>query len=199
MDEQSQQAAFSRENCLFCQIIESKIPSRKVYEDESVFAVLDINPANAGHVLVMPKGHFIFMPQVPPDILGKVFSAGKNLSQASLRAVKSDGTTIFVANGGIAGQRAPHFMIHVIPRLAGDGLALTPLENDIAPEVQSQVKLQLQEILASRHGLPAPQGQEEKAMPKKPAGKKAKKAAGVKAEPKKSDLDSITGLLLKNG
>ena len=47
------------EDCLFCKIIEGKLPSEKVYEDAAVFAFLDVFPASEGHTLVAPKKHFI--------------------------------------------------------------------------------------------------------------------------------------------
>jgi len=46
------------EDCLFCKIIEGKLPSEKVYEDAAVFAFLDVFPASEGHTLVAPKKHF---------------------------------------------------------------------------------------------------------------------------------------------
>src|ERR1700750_3127620 len=46
------------EDCLFCKIVAGKIPSKKVYEDEDVFAFEDINPKAPTHVLVIPKRHF---------------------------------------------------------------------------------------------------------------------------------------------
>lgn len=45
------------ENCLFCRVIAGKIPSKKVYEDEIVFAFEDINPQAPTHVLIVPKKH----------------------------------------------------------------------------------------------------------------------------------------------
>ena len=150
------QAALQKENCLFCQIADGRVVSRRVFEDEFVIGVLDINPANAGHVLLMPKEHYLFMPQVPASVLSSLFSAAKRLAQATLRAVRSEGTTILVANGGVAGQRAPHFMVHLIPRLSGDGLALSVGEGEIAKEVQAQVKAQLQAVLAPMIGAKEP-------------------------------------------
>ena len=54
-----------RQQCIFCQIISSKIPSKKIYEDSTCLAVLDINPAAKGHLLLLPKEHYAIMPQVP--------------------------------------------------------------------------------------------------------------------------------------
>ncbi len=45
------------EDCLFCKIIKGEIPSSKIYENEQVYAFLDINPVNSGHALVIPKKH----------------------------------------------------------------------------------------------------------------------------------------------
>src|SRR3989338_7298488 len=113
-----------RKNCVFCHIASGKVPARKVYEDDSCLAVLDINPASPGHMLLMPKEHFTVMFQVPEQLIGHVFIVAKGLSQASLQALQGKGTTIFAANGAAAGQRAPHFMLHIIPRSAGDSAGL---------------------------------------------------------------------------
>jgi len=113
---------FQKQQCIFCQIIEGKIPSKKVYDDDKCFAVMDINPAAVGHVLLLPKEHYAIMPQVPDEIIGHLFMIAKHISQAMLRQLKVEGTNVFVANGMIAGQKAQHFMIHIIPRQEGDDL-----------------------------------------------------------------------------
>ena len=117
-------AEFQKRNCVFCQIAAGKIPARAVYSDEHCIAVLDINPATKGHLLLMPKEHFSVMPQVPEYLLEHILMVSKGLSQSALKAFQCRGSTIFVANGVAAGQRAPHFMVHVIPRYDGDGLPL---------------------------------------------------------------------------
>lgn len=111
-----------KKQCIFCQIIDGKIPSKKVYEDDDVVAVLDINPAIKGHVLLLTKEHYAIMPQIPDEAIGKIFSKAKKISQLLLKALRVDGTSIFIANGLVAGQRAQHFMMHVIPRKEGDKL-----------------------------------------------------------------------------
>ncbi|MBI4439217.1 HIT domain-containing protein [Candidatus Woesearchaeota archaeon] len=187
MDEGAQQAMMQKENCIFCQIAEGRIPSKKVYENEAVIGVLDINPANAGHVLLLPKEHYIFMPQVPPTTMEKLAEAAKHISHATLKALKTEGSTLFIANGGIAGQKAPHFMMHIIPRLTGDGLQLQIPESSIAEEVQRQVKKQLQEALAPYGAKLIHAEKTEAAESSKPAQQPEQKA--------KADLDAITSLL----
>ncbi len=116
----------SEQQCIFCKIIKGEIPSKKIYEDNIVSVILDINPANLGHALVLPKEHYAIMPQVPGKELGHMFKISKHISNCMLKALDVKGTTIFVANGALAGQKAPHFMIHIIPRKEDDGLFVIP-------------------------------------------------------------------------
>ncbi len=60
------------------------------------------------------------MPQMPKELIGRIFAAAKKMSRAMLKALHVKGTSIFVANGAVAGQKAPHFMVHVMPRKQGD-------------------------------------------------------------------------------
>lgn len=131
---------FQKQQCIFCQIIAGKIPSKKVYGDEKCLAVMDINPASIGHVLLMPKEHYTIMPQIPEEVIGHMFMVSKHLSQAMLRKLKVEGTNIFVANGLVAGQKAQHFMIHVIPRREGDGILSFP-EHSIDEQMREKVGL----------------------------------------------------------
>ena len=127
-----QMAAMAKQQCIFCQIASGKVASRKVYEDDTVVGVLDINPANPGHVLLITKEHYVVMPQIPDDVVAHIGMVAKGISHALLRALKAQGTTIFVANGVAAGQRAQHFMLHVIPRMENDGIGIEAPEHQIS-------------------------------------------------------------------
>ena len=113
---------FQKKQCIFCQIIAGKVQSRKIYEDERVIALLDINPANPGHMLLLTKEHYSIMPQLPEDEIAYVFMVAKAISNSMLRGIDAQGTNIIVANGIAAGQRAQHFMAHIIPRKENDGI-----------------------------------------------------------------------------
>src|SRR3990167_5834242 len=113
---------FQKKQCIFCQIIAGKVQSKKIFEDNIAIGILDINPANPGHILLLPKEHYTIMPQLPEDVLSHLFMAAKALSNSMLRSLEVQGTNIIVANGVAAGQRAQHFMIHVIPRKDKDGV-----------------------------------------------------------------------------
>ena len=105
-----------KKNCIFCKIIAGEIPSKKVYEDDKVVVVLDINPITEGHVLVMPKEHYPILPMIPNEIFNYMFLKTKDLIKALKKSLLKTGSTVFIANGQVAGQNSPHFMFHVIPR-----------------------------------------------------------------------------------
>ncbi len=140
-------AAFQKQNCVFCQIAEGKIPAKAVYSDDESIAVLDIHPAEKGHMLLMPKEHYSVMPQLPEHLAEHLFMVCKGLSQAALKSLQCKGTTIFIANGIAAGQKAPHFMIHIIPRNDGDGLSLGIPEKGIPKKEIDAVNAALRKIL----------------------------------------------------
>jgi len=108
-------------DCLFCKIISKEIPSTVVYEDDSVFAFLDIRPVNKGHTLVVPKEHHMNLFDTPDDILGKMISTVKKVGNAVQNAVKADGVNLGMNNGGAAGQVIFHAHMHIIHRLPDDG------------------------------------------------------------------------------
>ena len=110
----------TKESCLICQIIDGKVPSYKVYEDDFTLAVLDVTGGNPGHCFVIPKNHYPILEQVPDQELANLFSVSNKISSAIFEGLKVQGTNIFVRNGIPAGQTVAHFMINVIPRMDND-------------------------------------------------------------------------------
>lgn len=127
-------AEMQKQQCIFCQIISGKIPSKKVYEDDLVVAVLDINPASKGHVLLMPKEHYPIMPLIPPETFKHMFDKVKAIDGGVKDALLCKHATVLIANGGAAGQQSNHFMLHIIPRESGDGLDMLDISGKDAPE-----------------------------------------------------------------
>lgn len=124
-----------KENCIFCKIVKGEMESKKVYEDDLIMAVLDINPATKGHMLVLPKEHYPIMPLIPPETFKHLFKRVKDLAKCANEGLLSSGTTIFIANGSAAGQQSQHFLLHIIPRNKGDGLSKLDIpQNDIPPD-----------------------------------------------------------------
>jgi len=189
---------FQKKQCVFCQIIAGKIQAKKVYEDEKVLAILDINPANPGHTLVMTKEHYSIMPQLSDEEIAHAFMVTKSLSNAMLRSIDAQGANIIVANGIAAGQRAQHFMVHLIPRKENDGI------NFVLPQKtmeQSDIEMIGNKMISALTGAPAqeePKPQLKIVIPKQMPERKSeqKKIKENTKEPKSGiDLDDISRLM----
>lgn len=145
---------FQKKQCIFCQIISGKVASKKVYEDDKCLAILDINPANPGHVLILPKEHYAIMPLMPEDEINHLFRIARKVSKSQIRMIKADGTNMFIANGAAAGQKAPHFMIHIIPRKANDGITAFNLpKNQISEEDQEKLRSAIKRRVDDHFGI----------------------------------------------
>ncbi|NLW87650.1 MAG: HIT family protein [Planctomycetes bacterium] len=110
----------SDESCIFCKILSGAIPAQKVMEDEFSLAFLDINPLAKGHALLIPKGHFVTVDEMPAQAAGEML---KNLP-ALVRAVKKvtacQGVNVLQNNGRVAHQLVQHVHFHIIPRNEND-------------------------------------------------------------------------------
>ncbi len=144
-----------KESCLLCQIIEGKIPSKKVYEDDLILAVLDVNGANPGHCFVLPKNHYPILEQVPDPEIAKLFQVANKISLAIFENLGVQGTNIFAANGVPAGQTVAHFMLHVIPRIENDGVNLQWQPKQLTEEEMSTVELKIKEQTKNIGGFKA--------------------------------------------
>jgi histidine triad (HIT) family protein len=112
----------SMDDCIFCKIVAGRIPSVKIYEDEFVFAFLDIGPLSDGHTLVIPKQHFEKLHECPSDVLSRVCARLGEIAKAVSTGMKSDGYNVLCNNGRAAGQLVGHLHFHIIPRNSGDGV-----------------------------------------------------------------------------
>ncbi|MBU2560865.1 MAG: HIT domain-containing protein [Nanoarchaeota archaeon] len=168
--EQQKAIEQQKAQCIFCQIIDEKIPSKKVYEDKLLIGILDINPASKGHVLLMPKEHYPIMPLIPPETFKHLIDKTKEVDGCIKEALLCKETTIFIANGAAAGQQSSHFMLHIIPRDGGDGLEMLDVGGEKAPEgeikeVAAKIGPHLNAVLARNLpalGLKAPSGTPQK-------------------------------------
>jgi histidine triad (HIT) family protein len=143
-------AEYQKQNCIFCKIIKGEIPSRKAYEDDKIISILDINPATKGHLLVMTKEHYSILPLIPFDTAAHMFRATKGLAAALKQAIVTNKTTVFIANGAVAGQQSPHFLYHLVPRENNDGL-----DNFIVPAKDYKEEEILQYLAPIRSRLDA--------------------------------------------
>lgn len=100
-------------DCLFCKIVSGEIPSYKIYEDELVYAFLDINPDSNGHTLLIPKKHYLDMDDIPLDTLTHIFKVAKELKVMLEEKLNADGLTFIQNNGDV--QEVKHFHLHLKP------------------------------------------------------------------------------------
>ncbi|MFH1134055.1 MAG: HIT domain-containing protein [Nanoarchaeota archaeon] len=172
---------YQKKNCIFCHIVAGDVQSKKMYEDEHLIGILDINPANPGHLLLIPKEHYMVLPQMPDPEISHLFMAAKGLSQAVLQAFKAGGTNLFIANGALAGQKSPHFMMHIIPRMDTDGLTCFNMPRK-KPQQLEKVRAVMSPKLYALLGKQPPEGlPKAEEMPKREA---PPRPAPPSAEPK---------------
>lgn len=111
-------------DCIFCKIIEGNIPAEKVYEDDLFIAILDINPVNKGHLLVLPKKHSENIFDLDEPEISNVMKVIKKLSKALIDILNAEGINIIQNNCKAAGQIIFHSHFHIIPRYLGDGIKI---------------------------------------------------------------------------
>ena len=104
------------DNCIFCKIAAGEIPSRKIYEDKDLIAIMDLNPTSKGHSLIIPKEHCTNIYDIDEDIAAKVMKTAKKLATKMTVALNCDGFNLLQNNGETAGQTMFHFHMHLIPR-----------------------------------------------------------------------------------
>lgn len=108
-------------DCVFCKIRDGQIPSVKVYEDDKTFCIMDINPLNRGHCLVVPKVHAATLFESKTADLEAAIGTARRMARAIKSALAPDGLNMLQANGAAAFQSVPHFHLHLIPRWTNDG------------------------------------------------------------------------------
>ncbi|MBQ8983151.1 MAG: HIT family protein [Lachnospiraceae bacterium] len=106
-----------RENCIFChkELLKTDI----VYEDDLVMVFMDMDPINEGHVLLIPKDHYLDMDEIPDEVLSHLSMVAKKLVAALKDIYCPDGYSI-MQNGGRFNDIG-HFHLHIFPRYDGDG------------------------------------------------------------------------------
>ena len=110
-------------DCPFCSIASGKATASIVYEDAAIIAFMDLNPANVGHTLVVPKEHWENIYEVPEKVLAEVAAIVKRVSGAVKKTVGAGGISVLQLNGRAADQSVMHFHVHVIPRFIGDPIS----------------------------------------------------------------------------
>jgi histidine triad (HIT) family protein len=111
-------------NCVFCKIVAGTIPCFKLYEDAHTLAFLDINPANPGHSLVIPKNHAPNLIASADADLAHVMATVRRVAAAIEKTLQPYGFNLLQANGPGAAQSVFHFHMHIVPRTRDDNLLM---------------------------------------------------------------------------
>ncbi|TSC59642.1 MAG: Hit-like protein involved in cell-cycle regulation [Parcubacteria group bacterium LiPW_15] len=107
--------------CIFCEISKRNEKSWKVYEDENVYAFLDIHPASKYHTLIIPKSHYENIFDVPTKELEQIIGVVKKLSVLYKEKLGIENLQIINSSGPEAQQDVFHVHFHIVPRKKDDG------------------------------------------------------------------------------
>lgn len=117
-------APVSGSACVFCAILRGDQPAAFVFDegpgDDRFAAFLDTRPLFKGHTLLVPRAHHVTLPDLPPDLVGPLFSRAQRLAKTMESTLGAAGS--FVALNNTVSQSVPHLHVHVVPRNRRDGL-----------------------------------------------------------------------------
>jgi histidine triad (HIT) family protein len=125
--------------CVFCKIVEGKLPCYKVYEDKDFLAFLDIRPLNPGHCLVIPKKHYKWVWDVPN--IDRYYQIVGKMANALKKALKTDWIASIVW-----GEEVPHAHVWLIPRFKNDGIEFPFKEETVKKILEKEMKEIAQKI-----------------------------------------------------
>ena len=139
----------SGEATIFDRILSGEIPSHKVYEDEHVFAFLDISPLSKGHTLVVPKESKACLHELSDDAAAAIGRVLPRLCRAILKATGATAYNILQNNGSAAHQAVFHVHFHIIPKFSKEGLGIgwypSSLEAEAGKELAGAIRDALDE------------------------------------------------------
>lgn len=99
---------------IFCKIINGDIPSKRLYEDEKVIVIMDVNPSSNGHSLVIPKCHYNDLFDIEDEVLNHIMKVARDMALKLKDKLGCEGVTLMQNNG--LGQDVKHFHLHLIPK-----------------------------------------------------------------------------------
>lgn len=135
----------TQEECIFCKIAKGEIPSKKVYDDKDTIAFLDINPANPGHTLVVPKKHAEDLTKSNDEDIVKAMHVVKKITTSLKEKMNAIGVNVLQNNGKAAGQIVGHTHFHVIPRYPNDIVVISYQRQQIPDIEMEEIRKKLEE------------------------------------------------------
>lgn len=107
-------------DCAFCNIETGAAPASMVWSDDRLMAFLDTRPVFKGHTLLVPREHFVTLPDLPEALLAPFLAMGQHLATAMVEGLGAQGS--FMGINNVVSQTVPHLHLHVVPRTRGDRL-----------------------------------------------------------------------------
>jgi histidine triad (HIT) family protein len=107
---------------IFTKLMAGEIPCQCVFENEHVFAFLDINPLATGHTLLIPRRAAPRIADLTPEESAELGRQLPMLVRKVTTVTGAAGCNVLLNDGTVAGQEVPHVHFHIVPRTAGDGL-----------------------------------------------------------------------------
>ena len=111
--------------CIFCDVMDGKLPSYMIYDDDDCLAILDKYPIDNGHSLIITRQHYEKITDMSIDDVSRLFSKVPKIINAIIKATGADAFSIAQNNGKSAKQIIPHVHIHLIPRYNKTGTLWT--------------------------------------------------------------------------
>ena len=102
------------EDCLFCDIVNGKVSSYTLFEDDTLKVILDAFPNNTGHTLIIPKEHYKDLDDIPISVLSHIMEVSKDIKKLLELKLKPE-SIVLIQNNGEA-QKIKHFHLHLIPK-----------------------------------------------------------------------------------
>ncbi len=127
--------------CVFCH--KEKLLTDIVYEDEIVMAFMDMEPINEGHILLVPKKHYLDVDEIPDEVLAHLMIVSKKIVFVLKDIYTPNGYSI-MQNGGVFND-VGHYHLHIFPRYLNDGFGWTYGED--AKNVNTEIAMRIKERL----------------------------------------------------
>jgi len=112
-------------NCIFCSIVEGRIPAFIIYQDKNLLAIMDRYPSTRGHILILPKRHVADIYGLNAEEAAAIIPLAQRISAKMRDALGMEGLNLIQNNGKVAGQVIDHFHLHLLPRYENDGVRIS--------------------------------------------------------------------------
>ena len=134
------------ETCIFCDIVEGKLSSHIIHEDDDCIVILDRYPIDYGHSLIITRKPYEKITDMKQDEVAKLFSKIPKIINGIIKATNADAFSIAQNNGKAAKQIIPHVHVHIIPRYNITGTMWTkrkiPKDNELS-ELAQKIKISM--------------------------------------------------------